>query len=181
MLVGVLMIGIAALLWQPESEGAMLAALRLKPPLAHSGDVGPRVRRGKRLLIWHFHLRKHLRIHAIVWANHLVLRQEVRGECVDLVIGERPWSIEGHRSMDVVPDGRGIWPVVADGRLVHTDAILRRVYKSRPGGGAFAVRAVTGGAFRRENRLSIAGGATSGREPLSVRTNVDVYASHFVV
>src|SRR5882724_13099094 len=68
----------------------------------------------------HLYFRQRLRVHLIVLADEFVKRQNVRGQSVDLVVGESLWLLPRHRAACKVEEGRGIRPKVGDGlRRLH--------------------------------------------------------------
>src|SRR5262245_61174777 len=56
----------------------------------------------------HLYFRQRVRVHLIVLADEFIERQNIRGQSIDLVIGECLWLLPRHRPARKVEEGRGI-------------------------------------------------------------------------
>ena len=45
--------------------------------------------------VGHLHLGQRVRVHHVVFADDLVEREDVSGQCVDFIVGERLWLLQG--------------------------------------------------------------------------------------
>jgi len=95
----------------------------------------------------HLYLRQCLGVHRVVLADQLVERENVSGQSVDFLVGERPWLLPRHRASDVVEDCRRIGPEISDG-LLRVYAGDWRTAHQAGADAAFAVLAVAGQALR---------------------------------
>src|SRR5258706_2761685 len=75
--------------------------------------------------VGHAYLGQRFGVHRVVLADQLVLREDVGGERIDFVVGERARLLIGHRPPDEIEHGGGIAPEVGD-RLGRVDAGAER-------------------------------------------------------
>src|ERR1041385_9288632 len=55
---------------------------------------------------WHLDLRQTLGVQCLVVRDDIVDGEQIRRQLVDLIGRERPLSVEGHPTIDVIPDRR---------------------------------------------------------------------------
>src|SRR6266571_9422182 len=86
-------------------------ALHIIPPSSRAGRL-KLVRKAddESIPVRHAHLGQRLRVHRVAVADELVLREDVSGQSVDFVVGERPRLLPRHRPPDEVEHGGGIAP-----------------------------------------------------------------------
>src|SRR2546421_8240515 len=115
--------------------------------------------------VGHAHLGQSFGVHRVVLADQLVLREDIGGERIDFVVGERARLLPGHRPPDEIEDGRGIAPEGGD-RLRRIDAARERSAADQRGKGpALAVLAVAQGALLPEDADSLGGSPAARRRP----------------
>src|SRR5262245_25254635 len=124
----------------------------------------------------HFYFRQRLRVHLIVLADEFVERQNVRGQSVDLVVGESLWLLPRHRPARKVEDGRGIGPEVGNG-LSRLHVLDRAAADHRGIDPALTVYAVAHGALLRVDGRALGGRTAAGRQASAVRQDADVPGS----
>src|SRR5258707_9173303 len=102
--------------------------------------------------VGHAYLGQRFGVHRVVLADQLVLREDVGGERIDFVVGERARLLPGHCPPDEIEDGGGVAPEVGD-RLRRIDAAGERSPADQRGKGPpFAVLPRAQGAFLPEDR-----------------------------
>src|SRR5215813_10541975 len=120
--------------------------------------------RDEPVAVRHLHLGKGLRVHLVLLADQLVLRQDVRRQSVDLVVAQRARLRERHRPADEVEERRRVGPEIGDG-LGRAHVLHRRGADERGADAALALLAVAGSALLRVDRRALRGGAAALRQP----------------
>src|SRR5437016_2633646 len=111
----------------------------------------------------HPHFGQRLGIHRIALPDKLVERENVSGQRVNFLVGERPRLRPWHGAANVIEDGRRVGPEVRD-RLLRVD-YLDRITANQPAvDAAFALRAMARGAFCRVDASAVGGRAAAGRK-----------------
>ena len=89
------------------------------------------------ITIWHLYLRQTLGVEYCVLRDDIVDKEQIGRQRVDLISGERPLSIEGHATIDVVPHHRGVWRANReDPSIVPRVGAWLRFAFDQPGGAA---------------------------------------------
>src|SRR5258706_4393065 len=128
--------------------------------------------------VWHTHARQRVGVHRVVLADQLVEREQVSGQCIDLVVGKRLRLLPRHCTPNIIKNRRRIRPEIGDG-LNRFHAGQWRSSDQRGIGSALAVFAVACCTFFRVNAGALRGRAAARRQTAAVRKNIDVPSCHF--
>ncbi len=66
------------------------------------------------IAVGHLHPRQRLRVDCQLRIDQCVLRQDIRRQRIDLIVGQRARLGPRHRPANIVEQGRRVWPLVSD-------------------------------------------------------------------
>ena len=116
----------------------------------------------------------------IIVLDDVIEIKHVGRDRVQFVIGERLRVAEGHRAPDIVHHGRGVGPIRPD-RLdrIVAGQCAGAPHQDRPASRTFTEFAMTSRATLHIERFALLDRPLAGREPVTIRTDVDVPACDF--
>src|SRR2546428_1903943 len=178
-------IGVCQIAWghygEVSLDGTRFAFLLSFPGAVHEGKGTSRSgsRRSVReandesVPVRHPHFGECLGIHRVALPDELVEGENVSGQRVNFLVGERSRLRPWHGAANVIEESRRKGPEVRDG-LLRLDC-LDRIAANQPAvDAAFALRAVARGAFCRVDASAVGGRAAAGRKTGAVPQHVDV-------